>query len=163
MPIAPTGSGLPFAKPFTPLTQSMSQAFSPEFQLNELQTQSRRLNRRNAGQLPTDDNGIPIFDVHLTKSVAKLDAAQLPSPNTSNSPVASATQGFQSALGQQIQSINTQQVQAQHLMEDYAAGRDIALHQVMFGINRAELSLQLATQIRNRLVTAYQDIQRMPL
>jgi flagellar hook-basal body complex protein FliE len=37
------------------------------------------------------------------------------------------------------------------------------VHDAMIALQRAELSLQLAVQIRNKLVQAYNDIMRMPV
>jgi flagellar hook-basal body complex protein FliE len=37
------------------------------------------------------------------------------------------------------------------------------VHDAMIALQRAEMSLQLTVQIRNKLMTAYQDIMRMPV
>jgi flagellar hook-basal body complex protein FliE len=37
------------------------------------------------------------------------------------------------------------------------------VHDAMIALQRAEMSLQLTVQIRNKLVSAYQDIMRMPI
>jgi flagellar hook-basal body complex protein FliE len=37
------------------------------------------------------------------------------------------------------------------------------VHDAMIALQREELSLQLTVQIRNKLVSAYQDIMRMPI
>ena len=37
------------------------------------------------------------------------------------------------------------------------------VHEAMIALQRAEMSLQLTVQIRNKLVSAYQDIMRMPI
>ena len=37
------------------------------------------------------------------------------------------------------------------------------VHDAMIALQRAEMSLQLTVQIRNKLVQAYQDIMRMPI
>jgi flagellar hook-basal body complex protein FliE len=37
------------------------------------------------------------------------------------------------------------------------------VHEAMIALQRAELSFQLTMQVRNKLVSAYQDIQRMPV
>ena len=37
------------------------------------------------------------------------------------------------------------------------------VHEAMIALQRAEMSLQLTVQIRNKLVNAYQDIMRMPI
>jgi flagellar hook-basal body complex protein FliE len=37
------------------------------------------------------------------------------------------------------------------------------VHEAMIALQRAELSLQLTVQVRNKLMSAYQDIMRMPV
>jgi flagellar hook-basal body complex protein FliE len=37
------------------------------------------------------------------------------------------------------------------------------VHDAMIALQRAEMTLQLTVQIRNKLVNAYQDIMRMPI
>jgi flagellar hook-basal body complex protein FliE len=37
------------------------------------------------------------------------------------------------------------------------------VHEAMIALQRAETSLQLTVQIRNKLVQAYQDVMRMPI
>ena len=41
--------------------------------------------------------------------------------------------------------------------------KSVDVHDAMIALQRAELSLQLAVQVRNKLVQAYQDIMRMPV
>jgi flagellar hook-basal body complex protein FliE len=58
-------------------------------------------------------------------------------------------------------------------VEDTAADANTAItnmidqkgdvHDAMIALHRAETSLQLTVQVRNKLVQAYQDIMRMPV
>lgn len=41
--------------------------------------------------------------------------------------------------------------------------KSVDVHDAMIALQRAEMSLHLAVQIRNKLVQAYQDIMRMPV
>jgi flagellar hook-basal body complex protein FliE len=41
--------------------------------------------------------------------------------------------------------------------------KSVDVHDAMIALQRADMSLQLAVQIRNKLVQAYQDIMRMPV
>lgn len=41
--------------------------------------------------------------------------------------------------------------------------KSVDVHDAMIALQRAEMSLQLTVQIRNKLVQAYQDILRMPV
>ena len=71
---------------------------------------------------------------------------------------------FSAVLKQAIDIVNTNQqkaAQLSHTFEQGAPGVDLA--QVMVAIQKANLSFQAATQVRNRLVAAYQDIMNMPI
>jgi flagellar hook-basal body complex protein FliE len=37
------------------------------------------------------------------------------------------------------------------------------VHEAMIALQRAEMTLQLSVQVRNKLVAAYQDVMRMPI
>ena len=39
----------------------------------------------------------------------------------------------------------------------------VDVHEAMIALQRADLTLQLAMQVRNKLVQAYQEVMRMPL
>lgn len=41
--------------------------------------------------------------------------------------------------------------------------KSVDVHEAMIALQRAETSMQLTVQIRNKLVQAYQDIMRMPV
>ena len=69
--------------------------------------------------------------------------------------------GFGQALTGELNRLNDLQMTAEQGIQTYASGGNIELHQVMLQVNEAELSLQLASQMRNKMVTAYQQISQM--
>ena len=50
---------------------------------------------------------------------------------------------------------------AENGMRELAAGKPVELHEVMIGLERARMSVQVFVQVRNRLVEAWQDLARM--
>ena len=71
---------------------------------------------------------------------------------------------FGDVMKNAINFVNDHQVKAAQLSDQFergAQGVDVAL--VMVAIQKASLSFQAATQVRNKLVSAYQDIMNMPL
>jgi flagellar hook-basal body complex protein FliE len=89
---------------------------------------------------------------------AELDA---PVRAADSEPVPS---GFGALLGRAMESVNSQQVEARELaasLETGAPGVDIA--QVMIEVQKASLAFKAMTEVRNRLVSAYQDIMNMPV
>jgi flagellar hook-basal body complex protein FliE len=78
----------------------------------------------------------------------------------------SARQGgaeFQGVLKDAIASINDIQQGANQAVEALATGQSQNIHQAMIALQQADISFQLMMQIRNKLVTAYEEIQRMQI
>lgn len=80
--------------------------------------------------------------------------------------VAAAAPGenFSSLLKQSIDKVNETQMNAAELRDRFVAGDpDADLTRVMVELQKASLSFQAMTQVRNKLVNAYQDIMNMPI
>ena len=82
---------------------------------------------------------------------------------------ASAAQGaggadFGQALKAAIDQVNTAQLQAQQMTQDFAGGQsNVNLQDVMINLQKANLSFQQMVQVRNKLVSAYQEVMNMPV
>jgi flagellar hook-basal body complex protein FliE len=71
---------------------------------------------------------------------------------------------FAQALKSAIDQVNQTQQQAQGLAQNFSAGDPNAnLHEVMISLQKANVSFQEMIQVRNKLVSAYQDIMNMPV
>lgn len=69
---------------------------------------------------------------------------------------------FGALLKQSIDKVNELQQEATHLSKAFELGNsNVDLAQVMVAIQKANVSFQAMTQVRNRLVSAYQDIMNM--
>lgn len=44
---------------------------------------------------------------------------------------------------------------------DLAAGRNVSIHKTMIAMEKASISFKLMMQVRNKVVSAYQEIMRM--
>jgi flagellar hook-basal body complex protein FliE len=53
------------------------------------------------------------------------------------------------------------QFQAKTAMEELATGRNGNIHETLLSINKAETSFKMLTQVRNKVLNAYQEIMRM--
>lgn len=67
---------------------------------------------------------------------------------------------FSAWLSGQIQETNTQLLSADNALQQLASGKANNLHQTMLTLEQAKLSFQFLEQVRNRLMSAYQDILR---
>ncbi|MGH8462999.1 MAG: flagellar hook-basal body complex protein FliE [Pseudomonas sp.] len=81
-----------------------------------------------------------------------------------NAPAAGEPGGFADLLRQAVDSVNATQVQASELQTAYQLGEgNVDITQVMIQMQKASVSFEAMTQVRNRLVSAYQDIMNMPV
>lgn len=71
------------------------------------------------------------------------------------------TADFSHAIGKGLEGINNDLRAADQATVAMAAGTETSTHDVMIALSRARLDLQLVVQVRNRLMSAYQEISRM--
>jgi flagellar hook-basal body complex protein FliE len=89
-------------------------------------------------------------------SVASSTAAPAAAKDAAGSP------SFGDTLKQLVESVEGSTDQANATVSGML-DKSVDVHDAMIALQRAEMSLQLAVQIRNKLVQAYQDIMRMPV
>lgn len=72
--------------------------------------------------------------------------------------------GFFNTLKSKLDEVNQKQLQAEGTTKDFLQGdKDIPVHKVMLDSEEAKMSIELAVQVRNKLVEAYQELNRMQL
>ena len=71
--------------------------------------------------------------------------------------------GFGKALMDAIQGLDAVQKSADDKAMELSTGEPVDLHDVMISRETASLHMQLALQVRNKLVEAYQDVMRMQI
>jgi flagellar hook-basal body complex protein FliE len=75
-----------------------------------------------------------------------------------------ATEGgdFGSSLAALLESVETNAGEANQAVAAMTDGTG-DVHTAMLALQKAEVSMQLTVQVRNKLVQAYQDLMRMPI
>ena len=68
---------------------------------------------------------------------------------------------FESWVGQQLNQVNDKLLDAEKQVQQLTVGDVENLHQVMITLEETKLSFQLAMQVRNKVLEAYQDVLRM--
>lgn len=101
---------------------------------------------------PLRTNGIDTFSVDFIQGAEKPENG-----------IHSFSENFKNTLSAGINSINDQQIRAQKAAETFAAGGDISVHEVMVETEKANLSMQMGTQIRNKILSAYTELYKMQL
>ena len=95
----------------------------------------------------------PILPANL--SIAPITA---PAVTPSSSPSGGA---FQSAFADAVSKVEQFQQNANASVEKFLSGEGEELHHVAIASQQAELSFQLFMQVRNKVVTAYQQVMQM--
>lgn len=82
-----------------------------------------------------------------------------------NAPVSKVEPGsFGNLLKRAVDGVNETQSTAKNMAAAYERGDPtVDLPQVMIGLQKASVSFQAMTQVRNKLVSAYEDISKMPI
>jgi flagellar hook-basal body complex protein FliE len=101
--------------------------------------------------------------------VDQINAIAIPTGPSAGRAAASPTaggassSGFIDTLQQAIGKANDIQVEADQATEALMTGQTQNIHQTMVALQEADVSFQLMMQIRNKLVSAYEEIQRMQI
>jgi len=75
-----------------------------------------------------------------------------------------AAPGFGDMLKSNLDAVNEAQQASTDLKMGFVAGTtDASLAEVMIASQKADLSFRAVTEVRNKLITAYQEIMNMPV
>lgn len=98
----------------------------------------------------------------LLSQIRSMNAElQAPLPGPVNAPEQS---GFGNLFKDAIQQVNETQMHASGMKRDFEMGAsDASLAEVMIASQKADLSFRAMTEVRNKLVNAYQEIMNMPV
>lgn len=73
------------------------------------------------------------------------------------------SEDFLKILKDKLNDVNNQQIKADEMTTQMIQGEDVDIHDVMLAGAEAQTSLQLAVQVRNKIVEAIQEINRMQI
>lgn len=91
-------------------------------------------------------------------------ASSLGLPNSIGSTNAANKVNFADALKTSLNQVNKAQVDAENLGKSFAMGDDkVNLSDVMISMQKANISFQATVQVRNKFITAYNDIMNMQI
>jgi flagellar hook-basal body complex protein FliE len=95
-------------------------------------------------------------------TTAGLPGGVMPHGLTS-APAAGSSSSFASLVKGFLESAEQRQQVAQESIEQAVRGEDVQLHDVVLQLAEADLALKLMVEVRNRLISAYQEISRMQI
>lgn len=108
-----------------------------------------------------------------TQSVQRNDVVQktglqalesLQKGQSVNAPQKSDAPGFGQMFANAVNSVNNIQKESGRLQEAYQMGDpNVSISQVMVASQKSTVAFQAMTQVRNKLISAYEDIKNMPI
>jgi len=135
-------------------------------ELNDM-NKTNQLNDSNMlqGQVQIDmPQGIDsIKDKELVSDLKEIMGNSVHNNNNSspNSSPDKLYNSFQNALNDGIQKLDNSQNEATKNMETFATGGNIDIHTVMISAEKANLSMQLALQLKSKLIGAYKELSKI--
>lgn len=101
------------------------------------------------------NNFVPLQEIFNNLSVNNGNIKNVENESTENS--------FQSVLEDSLNKLNDQQISADKITSEFIAGEDVEVHEMMLNMEEANMSLQLAIQVRNKVVEAVKELTNMQL
>ena len=65
------------------------------------------------------------------------------------------------AISSSLNAVNDIKLEANRMQEDIAMGGSTSIHDAMIAAEKASLSMQMAVQVRNRILSAYTELTSM--
>lgn len=94
----------------------------------------------------------------MTNPISGLPATVVPSQGQTTGP---RQWGFAETLRGAIDQAEQLQGEADAKVSGLLEGNGMDVHSAMIAVEKADLSFQLMMQVRNKIVAAYQEIERM--
>lgn len=70
---------------------------------------------------------------------------------------------FDNVFKEALDKVNDKQITSDAITEEFVNGGDVEVHEVMLANEEAKMSLQLAVQIRNKMVEAVKELMQTQL
>ena len=120
----------------------------------------------DAGQLQAPAQGSPYATQPITTDqFPPIVQTPIATDTSSNIPVKQTplADTFGKYLQDAASNYSDVQSQADSMIQHLAVGDKVDIHDVALAVQKAAMTNQLAIQVRNRLVEAYQEVMRMPV
>lgn len=106
--------------------------------------------------------------VEFNRLMLEMRSMQMEAMSRKNQVAAEPAQvqgaSFAQMLSKAVNNVNDVQLQANQIAQAFEMGQSgVDVTDVMIAAQKASVSFQAMTQVRNKLVQAYQDIMQMPM
>lgn len=82
-------------------------------------------------------------------------------PELNKAGSSSTAEGAGKFFSELVSKVNDIQVQSDKSIQGLASGENKNLHEVMIAVEKASISFQFMSQVRNKALEAYQEVMRM--
>jgi flagellar hook-basal body complex protein FliE len=106
-----------------------------------------------------DLNSTPVFSRPVQPAAAQTRVQPRFAPGPTDG--SSSNPSFREILADTIQQVNVRQQEADKAIEALTTGETTNLAEVMSAVEKADLAFRTLMQFRNKLVSAYQEINNM--
>jgi flagellar hook-basal body complex protein FliE len=72
-------------------------------------------------------------------------------------------ESFGNMLGRLVEEVNAKQSAATDAVSALQSGQNVSLHQAVIAMEEANVSFQLMSEVRNKLLDSYQELMRMQI
>lgn len=132
------------------------QSFNTEYNLNAINEYNKFLQGQASFDIETDPTEFGKALENASKSVPLRDKFD-----------PTGTGYFMDKMGNSflagLDSVNKARLEADRMQEDLAMGGPTSAHDAMIAAEKAELSMQMAIQVRNRIINAYTELTQMAM
>ena len=129
--------------------------FNTDFNLNAVTDYNKFLQGQASFEINKADD---MFSNTLENAIKTT-----PSKNNVENGMGNFVDQISKSLGGGLNAVNTARFEADRMQEDIAMGGPTSIHDAMIAAEKAELSMRMAVQVRNRILDAYTEIRNMSL
>ena len=83
--------------------------------------------------------------------------------NGANADFHSGIDQFAKVLSNQVQDVNSLQVDANDMVHSLLTGGDVNEAEVLTAVQKADLAFRMLLQVRNKLIEAYREVQQIQI
>jgi flagellar hook-basal body complex protein FliE len=93
--------------------------------------------------------------------IRPLQGASTPALALANTNKISEAPGFADHLKGTLATTNVLQHQSGTAQQELATGQNGNIHETLIAMNKASVSFKMVMEVRNKVITAYQEVMRM--
>ena len=93
--------------------------------------------------------------------IRPLQGPSIPALELSNTNKIDERPGFADHLKASLATANVLQHQSGTAQQELASGRNGNIHETLIAMNKASVSFKMVMEVRNKIISAYQEVMRM--